>query len=118
MPKVSRTVILRQLIYATNDETEEPFFTNCEPEARPEIRAARELVLTRDEIRRLLNVPSRNFRARDNGLRDRALLHFYYSGPKRGELPDVRVDDVDVSKPEVKVNGRIVPLKPQAAEAQ
>lgn len=78
----------------------------------------REFILTRGEIQKLLNAPSSdNFKWRDFGARDRALLHFCYSGPKRGELPDVRIDDVDLENQQINVNGRIVPLKKEAAEA-
>lgn len=79
-------------------------------------RALREFVLTRPQMKKLLNAPSENFKWKDFGLRDRAMLYFYYSGPKRGELPDVRVTDVDVENKKIRVNGRDVPLSDEAAK--
>ncbi len=73
--------------------------------------------LTRDEMKRLLDAPSNNFNAKDLGIRDRALLHFLYSGPKRIELPMVSVQDVDIANRQAKLNGRVVPLRKDAAEA-
>lgn len=77
----------------------------------------REFVLKRDEIRKLLNAPSRNLKWRDFGVRDRAILHFYYSGPRRKELLDVRLNDVDLENREMTLNGRIVRLTENAADA-
>lgn len=73
--------------------------------------------LSREEMQRLLNAPSENFSLRDFGIRDRAMLHFLYSGPKRAELPSVTVQDVDVKNRQIKLNGRVVPLTKQAANA-
>jgi uncharacterized protein (TIGR02391 family) len=73
--------------------------------------------LSREEIKRLLNAPSNNFKGRDFGIRDRAMLHFLYSGPKRAELPMVSVQDVDIENRHVKLDGHVVPLRKEAAEA-
>lgn len=73
--------------------------------------------LSRGEIQRLLNAPSQNFKGKDLGIRDRAMLHFLYSGPKRVELPKVTPHDVDLEQREIKLNGRVVPLTKAAADA-
>lgn len=80
-------------------------------------RSVRESVLTREQIKGLLNAPSKNHAWRDFGLRDRAMLHFLYSGPKRQELCDARVSDVDLDNKTIAVNGRSVPLSKDAAAA-
>jgi uncharacterized protein (TIGR02391 family) len=77
------------------------------------------LILSRDEIHDLLNAPDVEFATRDkaSAARDKAMLHFLYSGPKRHELPTVTVDDVDLENNQIRVSGRMVPLTKAAAAA-
>jgi integrase/recombinase XerD len=76
-------------------------------------RRSEELViLSRAEMQTLLNAPDG-----DLGLRDKALMHFYYSGPRRSEGLSVSVHDVELEERQVRVAGRVVPLKKEAVDA-
>jgi site-specific recombinase XerD len=69
-------------------------------------------VLTREEVRRLLEAPHSR-----EAVRDKAILHFFYSGPKRKEVGEVLVSGFDIGKQQIEVNGRVIPLRREAAEA-
>lgn len=75
-------------------------------------RTRHKFALTREQIAALLQTPNDEF-----ALRDKAILHFYYSGPKRHELPGVLVGDFDYERCELRVRKRVVPLTQQAADA-
>lgn len=79
--------------------------------------------LSRDEVRRLLQAPmepdirKQMGKRGDRGIRDRALLYFFYSGPKRHEMTTTKTTDFDSSTQSIRVRGRRVPLSKEAAEA-
>ena len=63
-------------------------------------------------MKKLLNAPHGR-----EALRNKAILHFFYSGPKRKEVAEVLASDFDLGKQQIVVNGRVVPLKKEAADA-
>jgi site-specific recombinase XerD len=77
------------------------------------------VVLTRDEVRKLLSAPDDTRGSHDKSLgpRDKAILHLYYSGLKKSEGLLLKAYDVEPDKRQVTVSGRAVPLKAEAAEA-
>lgn len=87
-------------------------------------RRSKELfVLSRDDMRRLLQAPmdpeirKAMGKRGDRGIRDRALLYFFYSGPKRHEMTTTKATDFDASTQSIRVRDRRVPLSKEAAEA-
>ena len=71
-----------------------------------------EIVLTRGQVQRLLNSPHGIFE-----LRDKAILHLLYSGPKRAEIEKLRLGDVDLNNSRLVLGGRSVFLSAAAASA-
>lgn len=78
--------------------------------ARP--RSEPPLVLSREEMRKLLSAPKGRLAARD-----KAIIHVFYAGLKKADVVALSGRDVDLDKKQVKVSERHVPLTQEAVDA-
>ena len=69
-------------------------------------------ILTRGEVKKLLDAPHGRL-----ALRDKAIIRLFYAGLKRGEVNALSVRDVDLDRREVNIDGRHVPITQETAEA-